>query len=80
MSLPGFALKHKAIVVTFVLVFMLWGVLSYQSMPRREVPEYTVSTCTVTVYWPGASVEKIEELISLSRTTFLGLFIGAAPD
>ncbi len=64
MSLSAFSLKFKAIVVALVALLMLWGVLSYLSMPRREDPEYTVRTCQVLTNWPGTSAEKIEELIT----------------
>ena len=64
MNLSAFSLKFKAIVVALVALLMLWGVLSYLSMPRREDPEYTVRTCQVLTNWPGTSAEKIEELIT----------------
>ena len=64
MSLSAFALKFKAIIVTLVALLMLWGVLSYLTMPRREDPEYTVRTCQVLTNWPGTSAEKVEELIT----------------
>jgi multidrug efflux pump subunit AcrB len=64
MSLSAFSLKYKAIIVALVALLMLWGVLSYLTMPRREDPEYTVRTCQVLTNWPGTSAEKIEELIT----------------
>jgi len=64
MSLSAFALKFKAIIVALVALLMLWGILSYLTMPRREDPEYTVRTCQVLTNWPGTSAEKIEELIT----------------
>ncbi|MFV1974489.1 MAG: efflux RND transporter permease subunit [Candidatus Scalindua sp.] len=64
MSLSAFALKFKTIVVALVALLMLWGILSYLTMPRREDPEYTVRTCQVLTNWPGTSAEKIEELIT----------------
>ncbi len=64
MSLSAFSLKYKAIVVTVVALLMLWGVLSYLTMPRREDPEYTVRTCQILTNWPGTPAERIEELIT----------------
>ena len=34
MSLPSFAIRHRPIVVTVVTLLMVWGVLSYMTMPR----------------------------------------------
>ena len=42
MSLAGFALRNKAIVSTGVTILLLWGAVSYMTMPRRE---YTVPLC-----------------------------------
>ena len=64
MSLSAFSLKYKAIIIALVALLMLWGTLSYLTMPRREDPEYTVRTCQVLTNWPGTSAEKIEELIT----------------
>ncbi|UCC29391.1 MAG: efflux RND transporter permease subunit [Phycisphaerales bacterium] len=64
MSLSGFALRYRVIVVTAVVLLMLWGTLSYLTMPRREDPEYVVRTCQVLTQWTGTPVEKVEELIT----------------
>jgi len=64
MNLSDFAVKHRPIVITLVTLLMSWGVYSFFTMPRREDPEYTVRTCVVTTVWPGASAQKVEELIT----------------
>ncbi len=64
MSLSGFSLKFKSIVIALVALLMLWGMLSYFTMPRREDPEYIVRACQVLTNWPGTPAEKVEELIT----------------
>ncbi len=64
MNLPRFALRFQALVITIVALLVVWGIYAYCTMPRREDPEYTIRTCTVTVSWPGASAEKVEQLIT----------------
>ena len=64
MNLSAFALKNRPIVITIVVLLMLWGILAYLTMPRREDPEYTVRTCLVYTTWPGAPTEKVEQLIT----------------
>lgn len=64
MSISGWAIKNRPIVITLVTLLMVWGVFSYFTMPRREDPEYTVRVCAVTTIWPGAPAEKVEELIT----------------
>ncbi|MDB4439534.1 efflux RND transporter permease subunit, partial [Planctomicrobium sp.] len=64
MNLPEFAVRHKPVVLTLVLILIAWGVISFQTMPRREDPEYTVRTCAVITPWPGAPAQKVEELVT----------------
>ena len=64
MSLSAFALRYRVIVVMAVALLMLWGTLSYLTMPRREDPEYVVRTCQVLTTWTGTPVEQVEELIT----------------
>ena len=62
MNLAAFAIRYRPIVVTLVVLLMSWGLASFFTMPRREDPEYTVRTCAVTTFWPGAPATKVEEL------------------
>lgn len=62
--LPEFAVARPTVVITFVLLFVAWGCVSFLTMPRREDPEFTLKICVVATQWPGASAEQIEELIT----------------
>ncbi len=42
----------------------LWGVYGYLSMPQRKDPEVQVRTAVALVPWPGASAEKVEQLVT----------------
>ena len=64
MNLAAYAIRYRPIVLTLVFLLMVWGVISYFTMPRREDPEYTVRTCAITTSWPGAPATKVEELIT----------------
>jgi multidrug efflux pump subunit AcrB len=64
MNLAAFSLRCKTIVIAFAVLITAWGIFSYLTMPRREDPEYTVRTCVVSTAWPGASTERVEELIT----------------
>lgn len=62
--LPAFAVARPTVVIAFVMIFVGWGIYSSFSMPRREDPEFTLKICVVATRWPGASAEKVEELIT----------------
>lgn len=64
MNLPALSMRYRTIVIVLVALLTAWGISQYFNMPRREDPEYTVRTCTVTTAWPGVPASKIEELIT----------------
>src|SRR6202042_868790 len=48
-----------------LLVFtLIWGCYSYFSMNKRKDPLYSNLFCGVACPWPGASAEKVEELVT----------------
>ncbi len=64
MSLSAWAVKYSPIVITFVLLAMIFGVVAFNTMPRREDPEFTIRVCVVSTSWPGAPAETVEELVT----------------
>lgn len=64
MNLSALAMKYRTVVLTFVTMLTLWGIYTYQTMPRREDPEFTIRTCVVQTVWPGAPAIEVEELIT----------------
>ena len=52
--------------VSWVLLIgtCLWGIYSYLHMPHRKDPEIQVRTAVSLVPWPGASAEKVEQLVT----------------
>jgi multidrug efflux pump subunit AcrB len=52
--------------VSWVLLFgtLLWGVYGYLKMPQRKDPEIPIRQALALCPWPGASAEKIEELVT----------------
>src|SRR5262245_7344218 len=52
--------------VAWVLLIgtILWGVYGYLRMPQRKDPEIPVRQALALCPWPGASAEKIEQLIT----------------
>jgi len=63
-NLPEFAIRNKSVVVSIVIMLVFAGAYAFQTMPRREDPEFTIMTCTVTTQWVGASAVDVEELIT----------------
>jgi len=48
-----------------MLIFTLvWGFFGYFSMPQRKDPDIAIRAAAVSIAWPGASAEKIEQLVT----------------
>jgi multidrug efflux pump len=52
--------------ISWVLLIgvVLWGVFAYLNMPQRKDPEIAVRQAVAITPWPGASAEKIEQLVT----------------
>jgi multidrug efflux pump len=55
-NLTEWAIKHRSLVIYFMLVVVVAGVGSYLRLGRSEDPNFTVKTMVVQVGWPGATV------------------------
>jgi multidrug efflux pump subunit AcrB len=52
--------------ITWVLLIgtVLWGIAGYLKMPQRKDPDIPVKMALVETHWPGASAERVEELVT----------------
>jgi multidrug efflux pump subunit AcrB len=48
----------------FLIFTMLWGVYGYLRMPQRKDPDIPIRQALALVPWPGASSERIEQLVT----------------
>jgi multidrug efflux pump subunit AcrB len=48
----------------FLIFTMLWGVYGYLRMPQRKDPDIPIRQALALVPWPGASAERIEQLVT----------------
>ncbi|MEE2641588.1 MAG: efflux RND transporter permease subunit [Planctomycetota bacterium] len=58
------AMRYRPIVVSVVLMMTFWGIITFQTMSRREDPAFTIRTCVVSTRWPGSPTIKVEELVT----------------
>lgn len=63
-NLSEVALKHRVLVWYFIILVAIAGVFSYMKLGRMEDPTYTVRTMVVSVAWPGASAQQMQEQVT----------------
>jgi multidrug efflux pump len=63
-NLTGSAIKNNRITIVVLLIILLSGISAYNHMPRNEDPGFIIRTAVVQTIFPGASPERIEQLIT----------------
>ena len=64
MNLAQFAIDRNRITLTILLVIVVMGLVLYQSLSRDSMPPLTIRVATVVSDFPGASPERVEQLVS----------------
>ncbi len=63
-NVPRWSLGAPALVLLVTGVVIVWGILNYFSMSRRESPEIRIATALVMTIYPGAGAGKVEEQVT----------------
>ena len=56
-NLSEWAIRHRSLVIYFMLVLIAAGVASYFRLGRNEDPNFTINTMVVQANWPGATLD-----------------------
>ncbi len=64
MNITKFAINNNRTSFILLFVILLAGVSAYQSMPKDYDPGFIIRTAQVITYFPGASPERVELLVS----------------
>lgn len=64
MNITRFAIDNNRITCVTLVVIILAGVGAYNNMPRNEDPGFIIRTALVKTIFPGASPERVEQLVT----------------
>lgn len=64
MNLTRIALEKKRIAGVVLALIVVSGLTTYRSMPRAEDPGFIIRTAFVQTIFPGASPERVEQLVT----------------
>ncbi len=64
MSLTSAAIKQDRVTAVVVSLLILSGVMAYFALPKAQDPGFIIRTAVVTTQLPGASPERVEQLIT----------------
>lgn len=57
-------LERKSLIIMLVVMVFVAGIFSYIKMPKQKFPKVVLPVATVTVVYPGATAEDMEQLVS----------------
>jgi CzcA family heavy metal efflux pump len=61
----GFFVRHGASVGLLMVIITLFGLVSYQSLPRESSPDITIPVVVITTVYQGASPADVEGLVTV---------------
>jgi len=64
MNLTSFALERKQFTLLAIAALFLAGLASYTVIPQAQDPGFPIRVAQVTTYFPGASPQRVEELVT----------------
>ena len=64
MNLTKIAIDNNRVTVMILLVILVMGMTGYNQLSRDSMPPFTIRVCTIVTQFPGASPERVEELIT----------------
>ncbi len=64
MKLTELSIKNSITTIILYVLIVIGGYMAYTKMEKAEDPGFTIKTATITTYWPGATAEQMERLVS----------------
>ena len=64
MTITEAAIRYNRVTILALATLILAGLGAFFGLPRAEDPSFVIKTALVTTYLPGASPQRVEELIT----------------
>jgi cobalt-zinc-cadmium resistance protein CzcA len=64
-ALVDFALNNKFVVLAVAVLLLLWGAVSFHTLPVEAYPDIADNYVTVITQWPGRSAEEVEQQVTI---------------
>ncbi len=64
MNITRSAIAYSRVTLVVVLSLIVAGIMAYQALPKAQNPAFTIRTAVITTRFPGASPERVEQLVT----------------
>src|SRR2546425_6865484 len=67
--LVEFALRNKILVLSLGVILVVWGVISFHTLPVEAYPDVANNWVQVISQWPGRAAEEVEQQVTIPIET-----------
>ncbi|MCF6250598.1 MAG: efflux RND transporter permease subunit [Methylococcaceae bacterium] len=64
MNLTSIAFRFDRVIYVLTTLLVLSGISAYFDLPKAQDPGFTIRTAVITTHFPGASPERVEQLVT----------------
>lgn len=64
MNITRYAIKNDRVTWVLLILILFGGMMAFSKLPQAEDPGFIIRTALVTTYFPGASPERVEQLVT----------------
>jgi len=64
-ALVNFALKNRMLVLALGVLLLIWGIVSFHSLPVEAYPDVADKYVWVITQWPGRAAEEVEQQVTI---------------
>ena len=64
MNITKIALSYNQVTFLIIGIIIILGLTGYQELSRDAMPPFTIRTCSIVTTFPGASPERVENLVT----------------
>src|SRR2546425_3453262 len=63
--LVEFALRNKILVLSLGVILVVWGVISFHTLPVEAYPDVANNWVQIITQWPGRAAEEVEQQVTI---------------
>ncbi len=64
MNLANWCIKNNRTAIALFLIVALGGIMTFVNIKKDEDPDFTIRLATVITQFPGATPQRVEELVT----------------
>src|ERR1700712_4980283 len=64
-ALVDFALNNRLLVLLAAILLLVWGAISFHTLPVEAYPDVANNYVQVITQWPGRAAEEIEQQVTI---------------